>query len=204
MLKVKHLECGRILNINLWHHFYASAFRRWKHYVLGLSIRPSVHLSVCLSEAWNTLFPPVHWSVGPSDQPWSFCGMSICPSVCLFIRPKRFLGICQRTHGGKGLKFCMLMYLSQLQNWLDYGHGLLIFFLSAPLWLTETGQIQGFQAFARKSIEGMAWNFACWCILTTSRTEYVLLIFQILALFWFSQMGKIWVSGHFPENAWRE
>ena len=31
-----------------------------------------------------------------------------------------------------------------------------------------------------------------------------LLIFLILALFWLSETSQIWVSGHFPENAWRE
>ena len=36
--------------------------------------------SVRPSETWNTLFPPVHESVGPSDQPWPFCGMSVRPS----------------------------------------------------------------------------------------------------------------------------
>ena len=50
---------------------YASAFRRQRHYVFGLSVRPSVHRS----EAWNTLFWPLHGSVGPPDQPWP------CPSV---------------------------------------------------------------------------------------------------------------------------
>ena len=34
------------------------------------------------------------------------------------------LVISQRTHGGIGLKFCMLMYPVHLQKWLDYGHGL--------------------------------------------------------------------------------
>ena len=36
-------------------------------------------------------------------------------------------GISWRTHVGNGLKFCILMYLHHLQNWLDYGHGLLVF-----------------------------------------------------------------------------
>ena len=122
--------------------------------------------SVSQSEAQNTLFPPVHRSVGPSDQPLPFYGMSVCPSV----RPERFLGICWRTHGGNGLKFYMLMYLDHLQNWLDYGYGLLIFLLLTPLWLSETGQIWGFQAFPRERMEGLAWNFTCWCILNTFRT----------------------------------
>ena len=54
-----------------------------------------------------------------------FC---IRPSVC---RPERFLGICQRTHGGIGLKFCMLMYLDRLQSCLDYAHGVLILLILA-------------------------------------------------------------------------
>ena len=39
------------------------------------------------------------------------------------------------------------MYLDHLQNWLDYGHGRLIFPLLAPLWLSETGQIWVFGHF---------------------------------------------------------
>ena len=144
------------------HIYYASAFRRRRHYVFGLSVRPSVR-----SEAWNTFFWPVHGSVGPPDQPWPFYGMSVRPSV----RPERFPGICPRTHGRNGLKFYMLMYLDHLQDWLVYGHGLLIFLILALFWLSETGQIWGFRTFPRERMEEMAWNFACWCILTTFRTD---------------------------------
>ena len=147
--------------------FYASAFRRRRHYVFGLSVRPSVRPS----EAWNNLFSPEHGSVGPCDQPWPFCGMSVRPSVCPSVRPERFPGICRRTHGGNGLKFCMLMYLEHLQNWLDYGHGLLILLLLASLWLSEMGKIWGFRTFPGERVVGMAWNFACWCILTTFRID---------------------------------
>ena len=34
-----------------------------------------------------------------------------------------------------------------LQNWLDYGHGLLIFLYLASFWLNETGKIWGLRAF---------------------------------------------------------
>ena len=121
--------------------------------------------SVRPSEARNTLFPPVHGSVGPSDQPWPFYGMS----VRLSVRPERFPGICRKTHGGNGLKYCMLMYLDHLQN-CSHGLGLLISLLVAPLWLSEAGQIWGFRAFPGERMEGIGWNFACWCILTTPRT----------------------------------
>ena len=146
--------------------FYASAFRRRRHYVFGLSVRPSVRPS----EAWNTLCWPVHGSVGPADQPWPFYSMSVRPSVCPSVRPERFPGICRRTHGGNSLKFKMLMYLDHLQNWLVYGHGLLIFLILALFWLSETGQIWGFRAFPGERMKGMAWNFARWCILITFRT----------------------------------
>ena len=122
-----------IIFTNNWNIFvsYASAFRRRRHYVFRLSVRPSVRPS----EAWNALFWPVHGSVGPPNQPWPFYGMS----VRLSVRQDRFPGICQRMHGGNGLKFCMLMYLDHLQNWLVYGHGLLIFSCDqAALWMVHS------------------------------------------------------------------
>ena len=47
------------------------------------------------------------------------------------------------------------MYLDHLQNWLDYGHDLLIFHLLAPRWLSEMVQIWGFQAFPGEPKEGL-------------------------------------------------
>ena len=124
--------------------------------------------SVRPSEAWNTLFPPVHESVGPSDQPWPFCGIS----VRLSVRPSRGVsGHLPENTWGNGLKIYMLMYLDHSQNRLVYGHGLLIFLILALFWLSETGQIGGFRAFLGQRIEGMAWKCACWFILTTFRTD---------------------------------
>ena len=42
-----------------------------------------------------------------------------------------------------GLKFDMLMYPEHLENCLDLGHRLLIFFILVVFWLSETGQISG-------------------------------------------------------------
>ena len=64
---------------------------------------------------------------GASSFTWylyQMCNTDVRPSV----RPERFPGICQRTHGGNGLKFYMLMYLKHLQNWLVYGRGLFLKF----------------------------------------------------------------------------
>ena len=68
----------------------------------------------------------------------------------------------------------MLLYPDHLQNWLDYGHSLVIFLILVLFWLSETGQIWGFQAFSGKPIEEMAWNFECWCILTTFRIDKIM------------------------------
>ena len=127
------------------------------------SVRPSVRslkypLLAC---TW------VRWSTGPTVTILRHVRPSVCPSV----RPERFPGICRRMHGGISLKFYMLMYLDHLQNWLVYGYGLLVFLILALFWLSETGQIWGFRAFPGERTEGMAWNFARWCILTTFRTD---------------------------------
>ena len=52
------------------------------------------------------------------------------------------------------------MYLDHRQNWLVYGHGLMIFLILALFWLSETGQIWGFRVFPGERMEEMAWNFA--------------------------------------------
>ena len=151
--------------------------------------------SVRPSEAWNTLFWPVHGSVGPPDQPWPFYGMSVRPSV----RPERFPGICRRTHGGNDLKFYMLMYLDHLQNWLVYGHSLLIFLIFALFWFSETGQIWGLKFCLLMYLDHLQnWlDYGCG-----------LVIWLILVLFWLSETGQIWGFQAFSgkpieEMAWK-
>ena len=151
------------------------------------SVRPSVQspkylLSTC---TW------VRWSVRPTVTVLRHVRPSVCPSV----RPERFPGICRRTHGGSGLKFCMLMYRDPLQNWLDYGHGLLIFLFLAPLWLSEMGEIWGFPGITGRTHGGNGLKMCMpmyhdhlqnWLVY-----GYGLLIFLILALFWLSKTGQI-------------
>ena len=63
---------------------------------------------------------------------------------------------------------------------------------------------RGFRAFPGERMEGMAWNFTCWCVLTTLQNWLVygrgLLIFLILALFWLSETGQIWGIQAFTEE----
>ena len=160
--------------------------------------------SVRPSEAWNTLFFPVHRPVGPPDQPWPFYGMSVCPSV----RPDSFPGFCCRTLGGNDLKFYMLMYLDRLQIWLVYGYGLLIFLIWALFWLSGACQIWGFRAFPGERIEGLAWNMVCCCILTTFRTDKIMIAVWWFCEFWYCvdlvKLVKFGVSGNFQENPLRK
>ena len=126
---------------------YASAFRRRRHYVFGLSVRPSFRPSVqslkypLLTCTW------VRWSTRPTVTVLRHVRPSARPSVCPSVRLEKFPGICRRTNRGNGLQFYMLMYLDHLQNLLVYGYGLLIFLILALFWLSETGLIWGFRAF---------------------------------------------------------
>ena len=146
---------------------HASAFRRRRHYVFGLSVRPSVCPKPEIPSFDLYMGPLVH----PTNRNRFTACPSVRPSVCPSVRPERFPAICRKTHGGNGLKFYILMYLDRLQNWLVYGQGLLIFLILALFWLSETGQIWGFRAFPGECMEEMASNFARWCILTTFRTD---------------------------------
>ena len=112
--------------------FYAFAFRRRRHYVFGLSVRPS--------EDWNTFFPTVHESIGPSDQPLQFCGMSVRLSG-------EVSGHLLENAWREWPAIFHAEYLGHLQSWVDYGHGLLISKIFALFWLSETGKIWGFRAF---------------------------------------------------------
>ena len=136
--------------------YNASAFRHRRQYVF----RPEIPFS--------------HLYMGPLVHPTNRDRFSACPSVRPSVRPNRLPGISRRTHGWNSLTFCMLMYPDHLQNWLDFGHGLLIFLFLASLWLSETGQICGFRAFRKERMDEMAWNFTRWCILTTVSTGKIM------------------------------
>ena len=77
---------------NFYYHYYyyycyASAFRRRRHYVFGLSVRPSVRPSVrrlkypLLTCTW------VRWSTRPTVTILRHVRPSVCPSVRLSVRP---------------------------------------------------------------------------------------------------------------------
>ena len=151
---MKLFEFFMLFEFSSWRFYYASAFRRRRHYVFGLSVRLSVRPSVRPKPE----LPSFDLYMGSSGlvHPTNHNRFTACPSV----RPERFPGICRRMHGGISLKFYMLMYLDHLQNWLVDCHSLLIFLILALFWLSETGEICGFRALSGERMEGMTWNFA--------------------------------------------
>ena len=78
----------------------------------------------------------------------------------------------------------MLMYPDHLENWLDFGHHLLIFLILEAFRLSETGQICDFWAFYWELKGRMASNLACWCILKAFRTDYILVMVCWYSSFW--------------------
>ena len=94
-----------------------------------------------------------------------------------------------------GRKFDMLMYPDHLENWLDFGHRLLIFLVLAAFWFSETGQICDFWSFSWEHME--EWPQICMLMYSDhlqNRFDFghALLIFLIFAPFWLSETGQIW------------
>ena len=133
-------------------HFPENAWREWPEILHADVSWPTSELVSLWSRSVDFQILALFW-LSETGQIWGFRAF---PAECM---------------EGIGLKYCMLMYLDHLQNWLVYGHGLLIFQILALFWLSETGQIWGFREFPGERIKGMAWNFVCWCILTTYRID---------------------------------
>ena len=75
-------------------------------------------------------------------------------------------------------------------------------------WLSETGPNCGYRAFSEEYMRGIAGYLAYWCILTTFRTDYILVTLCIFSLFWWHfdsvKQVKFAVSMHFDEKTWEE
>ena len=109
-------------------------------------------------------FPEIAWRECPeilhADVSWppsaliSYShGLLIFLNLALFWRGETaqcYPDVSRRMHWGNSLKFCLLMYPDHFQNWLDFGHALLIF-LMVPIWLSETGHIWGLQGLSQGS-----------------------------------------------------
>ena len=82
-----------------------------------------IMFSGCPSIRPRSEIPYFYLYIGPLVHPTIRDRFAACPSVRRDFRA--FAGECME--GINGLKFGMLMYLGHLQNWLVYGHSLLIF-----------------------------------------------------------------------------
>ena len=63
---------------------------------------------------------------------------------------------------------------------------------------------RGFRAFAGERMEGTTWNVACWCILTTIRTDKLMIMVYWFLKFWhyfdLVKQVKFGVSSPLPKN----
>ena len=103
----------------------------------------------------------------------------------------------RRTHRGNGLKFCMLMYPNNLQNWFDFGHGMLIFFLFGCIFTppARTPQPSGLEGYCRHGPGG--WAGGCQtCGTHTSVTAWR--IFSIRSSVELSRPLVVHYHGHLP------
>ena len=145
-------------------NIYASAFRRRRHYVFGLSVRPSVRslkypLLTC---KW------VRWSTQPTVTVFTACP-SVRPSV--YINGSVVLGAdespwpCGTPSWYTPLSW---MILSKQKNLHLYSSQYICVFskmsVRPSIW-------RGFRAVAGECIEGLAWNFTCWCTFTIFRND---------------------------------
>ena len=100
------------------------------------------------------------------DQVWrKVVGCSNWPVM----RVPQFKALRRNENPGKEYPEVWHAVMAYFQDWLDFGHSLLIFFILAAFWLYERGQIGGFWAFSGEHMWGMAWNLTCRCILTSFR-----------------------------------
>ena len=117
----------------MFHCFDASAFRRRRHYAFGLSVRPSVRRGF-QAFAWREwpeiLRADVSWPPSELVVLWlQFVDFSYFKVILTKWNGSNcgVPSISWRTHRGNDLKYYMQMYPDHLQNWLNHGHGLLIF-----------------------------------------------------------------------------
>ena len=194
--------------------FYASAFRRRRHYVFGLSVRPSVRPKPEIPYFDQYMGPLVHptnrnrFTACPSVRPsgevsghlpenacrdWleilqadvSWPSSKLISLLLTFVDFSNFGAILRLVKRVK-LGVSGLFPENAWREWPEILHADVSWPPSEliSLWpksvgfsnfgailLSETGQIWGFRALTGERMKEMAWNFARWCIVITSRTD---------------------------------
>ena len=140
---------------------YASAFRRRRHYVFGLSVRPSVRP--------KPEIPSFDLFMGPLVHPTNRNRFTACPSVSPSVR-RGFRAFAGERMAGMTWNYTCWCILTIFRSDLFMAVVCWFFIILTLFWLSETGQIWGFRSFSGR-MEEISWNFTCWCILTTYRTD---------------------------------
>ena len=156
---------------------------------------PSVRPSVRPSEAWNNLFSPVHGSVGPFDQPWPFCGMSVRPSVRPSGEVSGHLPENALREWSKILHADVSWAPSELIRLWSWSVDFPRFGVTLTYW---NGSNLGFPGISRRTRGGNCLKF---CVLMYHDH---LQNCNFGGFFYLVKWVKFWVSGHFLENPLRK
>ena len=135
-------------------NIYASAFRRRRHYVFGLSVRPSVRP--------KPEIPSFDLYMGPLVHPTNRNRFTACPSV----RPSISMGLwCWELMSRPdpavlpvGTLHSLRVRVRVSRRIFIYSHHNTCVFSKMSV---RPSAWRGFRAFAGECIEGLAWNFTC-------------------------------------------
>ena len=145
-------------------NIYASAFRRRRHYVFGLSVRPSVRslkypLLTC---TW------VRCSTQPTVTVFTACP-SVRPSISMGLWYWELMSRPDPAVLPVGTLHSLEWFWVSRRIFIYSHHNTYVFSLRCPS--VRPSVWRGFRAFAGECIEGLAWNFTCWCTFTIFRND---------------------------------
>ena len=146
-------------------NIYASAFRRRRHYVFGLSVHPSVRPKPEIPSFDLYMSPLVH----PTNRNRFTACPSVGPSISmglwyweLMSRPDPAVLPVGTLHSLEWFWVSRRIFIYSHHN---------TYVLSVRCLSVRPSVWRGFRAFAGECIEGLAWNFTCWCTFTIFRTD---------------------------------
>ena len=171
-------------------HFYASAFRRRRHYVFGLSVRPyhfkSLHIisrhykkSLLRSQIYHgdeELSTDTNYPIWRRQKlPYmkkTRKKKQVCSAACFMAAEIKFSEDVRPSVRPKPEIPSFDLYMGPLIHPTNRNR-----FTACPsVRLSVRPSVRpsvrrGFRAFAGECMEGLVWNFTCWCILTIFRTD---------------------------------
>ena len=180
-------------------NIYASAFRRRRHYVFGLSVRPSVRP--------KPEIPSFDLYMGPLVHPTNCNRFTACPSV----RPSISMGLWYWELMSRpdpavlpvGTLHSLEWFWVSRRIFIYSHHNTYVFSLRCP-----SLRLERFPGICRGMHRGIGLKLYMLVYLHHVQNWLVygrgLVIFQILALFWLSETGQIWGFRAFPGERMEE